>query len=232
MKVLVVAAHPDDEVLGCGGTIAWHAERGHDVKVLILAEGVTSRQVKPTGGNAKALSNLAKSARRANKLLGVEQVELLGFPDNRMDSLARLDIIQTVENRVASWKPEVVYTHHAGDLNIDHQITHEAVITACRPSPGQCVTTVLCFEVPSSTEWRMAGVAQDFHANWFVDITRFLELKSRALHEYADEMRPWPHPRSIQATEHLARWRGASTGVDAAEAFMLAHLLQRSAHGP
>jgi len=223
VKVLCVAAHPDDEVLGCGGTLARHAAAGDEVHVCLVAEGLTSR---PSGGNAGDLADLAAAARRADALLGVRETVLLGLPDNRLDELARLDVIQRIERVLASVQPEVVYTHAACDLNLDHQIVHEAVLTACRPIPDQRVKRILCFEVPSSTEWRGAGSGPAFVPNWFVDITATLAAKRAALGEYAGEMRPWPHARSIEACEHLAGWRGASVGVAAAEAFMLARLCE------
>ena len=223
MRVLCVAAHPDDEVLGCGGTLARHAAAGDEVHVCLVAEGLTSR---PSGGNAGDLADLAAAARRADALLGVRETVLLGLPDNRLDELARLDVIQRIERVLASVQPEVVYTHAACDLNLDHQIVHEAVLTACRPIPDQRVKRILCFEVPSSTEWRGAGSGPAFVPNWFVDISATLAAKRAALGEYAGEMRPWPHARSIEACEHLAGWRGASVGVAAAEAFMLARLCE------
>jgi LmbE family N-acetylglucosaminyl deacetylase len=227
VKVLCVAAHPDDEVLGCGGTLARHAAAGDEVHVCLVAEGLTSRiTASSAGGSASELAELAAAARRADALLGVRETLLLGLPDNRLDELPRLDVIQRIEAVLASVRPEVVYTHAACDLNLDHQIVHEAVLTACRPVPGQRVRRILCFEVPSSTEWRGAGSAPAFVPNWFVDISATLAAKRAALGEYAGEMRPWPHARSIDACEHLARWRGASVGVAAAEAFMLARLCE------
>jgi LmbE family N-acetylglucosaminyl deacetylase len=223
VRVLCVAAHPDDEVLGCGGTLARHAAAGDEVHVCLVAEGLTSR-IK--GGSAADLADLAAAARRADALLGVRETVLLGLPDNRLDEMARLDVIQRIEQVLARVQPEVVYTHAACDLNLDHQIVHEAVLTACRPLPDQGVKRILCFEVPSSTEWRGAGSAPAFVPNWFVDISATLAAKRAALGEYAGEMRPWPHARSIEACEHLARWRGASVGVVAAEAFMLARLCE------
>jgi LmbE family N-acetylglucosaminyl deacetylase len=122
-------------------------------------------------------------------------------------------------------RPQTVFTHHAGDLNVDHRRLHEAVAVACRPQPGQSVKTLLCFEVASSTEWQVPGGAPAFMPNWFVDISRTLERKMRALEGYATELRDWPHPRSTRGVEHLARWRGATVGADAAEAFVLARHL-------
>lgn len=223
MKILCIAAHPDDEALGCGGTLARHAAAGDEVAVCLVAEGLTSRA---GGSDAAALAELAAAARRAHALLGVRETRLLGLPDNRLDALPRLEVIQRIEQVIAEVQPDVVYTHAAADLNLDHQIVHEAVLTACRPLPGQGVKRILCFEVPSSTEWRGAGSAPAFAPNWFVDISATLAAKRAALGEYAGEMRPWPHARSIEACEHLARWRGASVGVEAAEAFMLARLCE------
>ena len=221
-SVLVVAGHPDDEVLGCGGTIARHADVGDQVQVLIVAEGATSRQEQRNRNQASdELSALAQAAQKAGAILGVKEVELLDLPDNRLDSLDRLDLIKQIELRIERHQPRVVYTHHAGDVNIDHRRLHEAVVTACRPTPGQPVKRLLSFEVASSTEWQPPGSAPAFHPNWFVDISAQWLRKREALEAYASEMRSWPHARSIQAVEHLARWRGAQVGVEAAEAFCL-----------
>lgn len=221
-KILVIAAHPDDEILGCGATIAQHTRTGDQVDVVILAEGLTSRSnQRDRNIYQKELSSLEATAQRANLLLGVNSLYLHDFPDNRMDSLELLDVIKTVEKLVSKYQPDLIYTHHGGDLNIDHRIIHEAVLTACRPLPQQFVRTVLFFEVASSTEWQPFQSVPLFIPNWFVDITSTLELKLKALEIYHSEMRPWPHARSIKALKHLAHWRGASVGVEAAEAFML-----------
>lgn len=220
--VLVIAAHPDDEILGCGGAMAKHARRGDQVHVAILAEGLTSRdEQRDRSRHLGELSELAKAAQRANEILGAASLVLHDFPDNRMDSLDRLDVTKFVEGLVAKHRPEIVYTHHAGDVNIDHRVIHDAVITACRPQPGHCVKQLLFFEVASSTEWQPPGSAPFFTPNWFVDIADTLDLKLAALQAYESEMRAWPHARSIRALEHLARWRGASIGAEAAEAFLL-----------
>jgi LmbE family N-acetylglucosaminyl deacetylase len=225
-SVLVVAAHPDDEVLGCGGTIARHVDAGDQVQVLIVAEGATSRhQQRDRIQSTDELSALAQAAQKAGAVLGATGVELLDFPDNRLDSLDRLDLIKRIEECIGRHQPQVVYVHHAGDVNIDHRLLHEAVITACRPMPGHVVRRLLSFEVASSTEWQPPGSAPCFQPNWFVDISNQWPRKRDALAAYASEMRPWPHARSIEALEHLARWRGAQVGVEAAEAFcLLRHL--------
>ena len=222
ISVVIVAAHPDDEVLGCGGSIARHADAGDHVQVLIVAEGATSRQQQRDRGQVDTeLSELAYAAQKAGEILGATGVELLDLPDNRLDSIVRLDLVKLIEARIERYQPQIVYTHHAGDVNIDHRRLHEAVVTACRPTPGHSVKRLLSFEVASSTEWQPPGSAPAFQPNWFVDISEQWDRKRLALEAYASEMRPWPHARSIQALEHLARWRGAQVGVQAAEAFCL-----------
>lgn len=220
--VLVVAAHPDDEVLGCGAAMARHALRGDKVHVHILAEGLTSREgTRDRSKHADGLSELAAAAHKAHSILGVSSTTLHAWPDNRMDTVPLLDVVKTVEAAIARHRPDIIYTHHGGDLNIDHRVTQQAVETACRPLPGAGLESLLFFEVPSSTEWRTSGPEAAFAPDWFLDASETLPLKLKALKAYASEMRPWPHPRSLQAVEHLARWRGASAGWKAAEAFML-----------
>lgn len=220
--VLVVAAHPDDEVLGCGGTIARHADAGDLVQILVVAEGATSRHEQHNLGRVENyLAELVKASQTAVSILGAAGVELLGLPDNRLDSLDRLDLIKLIEKRINEYQPEVVYVHHVGDVNVDHRRLHEAVITACRPTPGNQFRQLLSYEVPSSTEWQTPGSAPAFQPNFFVDISDQWPRKRNALESYASEMRPWPHARSLEAVEYLARLRGAQVGLEAAEAFCL-----------
>jgi N-acetylglucosamine malate deacetylase 1 len=229
MKVLVIAAHPDDEVLGCGGTMAKHIQNGDEVHTIILAEGLTSRnKTRDRELFAKNLDELAKCAKAANDLLGVHSLQMLDFPDNRMDSLDRLEIIKVIEEIIQNDKPDIVYTHHIGDVNIDHRRIHEAVVTACRPIPGKhYIKTLLFFETASSTEYQTSGSAPAFVPNWYVDITETIQLKLKALEAYQIEMRNWPHARSIKSLEHLAHWRGANIGVVAAESFFLGRNIEK-----
>jgi N-acetylglucosamine malate deacetylase 1 len=219
-QVLVVAAHPDDEVLGCGGTVARHTMAGDRVASLIVAEGATSRHANASSGRDEVFA-LKRAAAAAAEALGAEPPRFGGFPDNRLDTVALIDIVQAIEVVVAEVRPDCVYTHHAGDLNIDHRVVSNAVITACRPLPDTVHDQIYCFETPSSTEWAPSETAAQFRPNHFVGIDATLERKMHALAAYAIEMRDFPHPRSYQAVEALARWRGASVGLDAAEAFML-----------
>ena len=223
-SILIVAAHPDDEVLGCGGTIAKLADEGACVHVAFLADGVFSRDAEKDVQQLE-LAHRRLATQKACDILGVKSVFFGDFPDNRMDSIALLDIIKPIEALITKYQPDTVFTHHAGDVNIDHRRTHEAVVTACRPQSGMPVRTILSFEVPSSTEWQLPGSAVVFAPNWFVDISVTLDRKLAALDAYAHELRSWPHPRSRQGVEYLARWRGATVGVDAAEAFVLGRKL-------
>ena len=222
MNILVIAAHPDDEVLGCGGSIAKWSRAGYKVYVLIMAEGVTSRDKTRIRDISKnKLFKLKESAQKAGNILGVKSVTFLDFPDNRMDSSDLLDVIKEIESAVYKLKPEIVVSHHSGDLNIDHRIVHESVMTACRPQPGHPVKRILSFEVASSTEWQSPAHSTPFLPNWFEDISGTLDVKIKALKAYHSEMRKWPHARSVKAVEYLAKWRGASVGTSAAEAFVL-----------
>lgn len=220
-SVLVVAAHPDDELLGCGGTLARHIREGDSVSVLILGEGLTSRQdSREQGLLNEDLDNLHTDMKMALGKLGIRSVFSLAFPDNRFDSVPLLDVVKAVEGVKKRVEPELVYTHYIGDLNIDHRITVQAVLTAFRPQPGESVKEIYSFEVPSSTLW-MPGETSSFNVNYYVDITEYLDLKLRALSCYQSEIRPWPHARSLENIESLAKMRGASIGVEAAEAFIL-----------
>jgi len=221
--VLAVVAHPDDEVLGCGGALVLHAARGDEVSIVILADGETSR-AETTANRVPARED---AARQAGVVLGATRVLLHGLPDNRLDTRPRLEIAKLIEGHIAALVPDVVYTHHFGDVNIDHRVTYEAVVTACRPQAGHPVKTLLFCEIASSTEWQPPGFGPAFQPNWFVDISDVIETKLKALRTYHGEMRPWPHPRSYEGVEHLARWRGATIGCAAAESFVLGREIRR-----
>jgi LmbE family N-acetylglucosaminyl deacetylase len=223
-RVAVIAAHPDDEVLGCGGTIRRHVLAGDEVWLVILADGETSRQA---AGMDQAVGARAAAAQAASNILGVQHLAMHRFADNRLDGAPLLDIVKVIEQHVCEILPDTIYTHHGGDLNIDHRRVHDATLAACRPQLNHPVTRLLAFETPSSTEWQAPVATLSFCPNWFVDISSTLENKVEALRAYAREMRPWPHPRSYEGVQHLARWRGATIGCDAAEAFMLVRELRR-----
>jgi LmbE family N-acetylglucosaminyl deacetylase len=220
-RIAIIAAHPDDEVLGCGGTLARLANEGHQVHILLMADGESSRGGAEQPIDAGLLSARNMAAETACKILGCASVEALNLPDNRLDGMDRLDVIKQIEHFVELYRPSTVFTHHAGDVNIDHRVVHDAVIAACRPQPEHPVKELLFFEVPSSTEWRPPGSAITFAPNLFYDISTTFTLKLKALQVYESELRTFPHTRSLKAVESLAQWRGATVGVEAAEAFVL-----------
>ncbi|MBF0549488.1 MAG: PIG-L family deacetylase [Deltaproteobacteria bacterium] len=221
MKILVVAAHPDDEVLGCGGTMARLSREGHEIFIAILGEGITARYADRTAADPVLLQELHDLARRAGARLGAKDVFLYHLPDNRFDTVPLLDIIKIVERLIVQHQPEVVYTHHQGDLNIDHAILARAVLTAARPLPGQPIKELYAFEIPSSTEWAFNQLGPIFQPNVFVNISQTLDIKLSAMDLYEKEARPFPHPRSRQALISLAQRWGSAAGLPAAEAFSL-----------
>lgn len=225
-KILVVAAHPDDEVLGCGGTMSLHSIKGDEVYVLILGEGITSRDVKRDRKKRnKEIKELRRDIEAANKILGSKRTFLYDFPDNRFDSVPLLDIVKVIEKVKDEIKPCIVYTHHHGDLNIDHRLTFQAVLTACRPLKGESVKEFYSFEVPSSTEWSPDN-SKYFMPNYFVDIAETFKLKIEALKKYKTEIREFPHPRSIEAIETIAKSRGIQVGSEAVEAFEAVRIIR------
>ena len=220
MNILVLVAHPDDECLGCGATIAKLAKE-HAVQIVIFGYGGTSRP-----DEAQYVEELREQAEEAARILGAK-VSFHDLPDNRFDAVPLLSIVQVVEMEIRHFSPEVIYTHHPGCLNIDHRRLFEAVLTATRPMPGCRVRELYAFEVPSSTEWAF-GLGNGFRPNVFVDVTDTIETKIAAMQCYAGEVRPAPHPRSPEALRALAAWRGAQAGMKAAEAFELIRKVDRS----
>jgi N-acetylglucosamine malate deacetylase 1 len=212
-KILVVAAHSDDEALGCGGTIARHVAEGDHVSVIFMTDGVGSR----LAADAESIER-QKASDQACAILGLSSVTRLDFEDNRMDGIPLLDVVKAIEKVIQVVQPQVIYTHHSGDLNIDHRVTHNAVMTACRPQPGFSVEEIYAFEVLSSTEWQSPNL-QPFIPNKFVDISQYINQKKAALTAYALEMRDAPHSRSIENVLRLTSLRGNAVGCDYAEAF-------------
>lgn len=220
MNVLVVAAHPDDEVLGCGATIARLSHEGHTVRIAILGEGITSRYQERSDAPPALVAKLREQARAACSLLGVQDVRVFDFPDNRFDTAPLLKIVKLIEGLIDETKPEVIYTHHGGDLNMDHVIVNRAVLTACRPQQTCPVRDLYAFEAPSSTEWAFRSCGA-FSPNVFVDVQGTLDVKVQAMEAYDSEARSFPHPRSAEALRAVAlRW-GSVSGLRAAEAFQM-----------
>jgi LmbE family N-acetylglucosaminyl deacetylase len=219
MNVLAIFSHPDDEVLGCGATLSTLAASGHEVHACILATGSTSRSGIAASEAEEEIGQLQMAAYQAIQCLGGKSVIFGGFPDNRMDSVPLLDVVHFIEKVAGELVPDVVFTQHCGDLNIDHRVTHEAVLTAFRPLPGLKPTTIYSCEVLSSTEWASSSMP-GFQPNSFVPVSSdALEAKQQAMACYTGEIRSWPHPRSREGINHQAALRGSQCGYEFAEAF-------------
>lgn len=221
MNVLVVAAHPDDEILGCGGTMARLSKEGHDVHVAILGEGITSRYEKRDRADVKLVDDLRADSREAARIVGAKKLHLFGLPDNRFDSWDILDVVKVIEGVIEETRPQVVYTQHGGDLNVDHVAVFRATLTATRPVPGSAVRAVYAYPVGSSSEWAFQKFSPRFSPTVFVDVSATLETKVAAMEAYRSEARPFPHPRSAEAIRATAQHWGSCAGLHAAEPFEL-----------
>ena len=223
-RIMVIVAHPDDELLGLGGSMnRLTNEFGCTVRAVILGEGITSRSDKRDLKLwEKHLKEHRENIESARKEIGYESIGIHDFPDNRFDSVNLLDIVKVIENEKKKFNPEIIFTHHGGDLNIDHRCTFEAVMTANRPMENENVTTIITFETPSGTEWRASSDPKHFVPNMFIEISKEnLAAKIRGMECYKFEKRPYPHPRSPEALTILAKQRGLMIGKYFAEAFMI-----------
>jgi LmbE family N-acetylglucosaminyl deacetylase len=222
-KVLVVAAHPDDEVLGCGGTIARFVNEGSEVTIVLMGEGPQARHdSKEEGMQNKDVSEVQSFAKKAANALGVTDLRTFSFPDNAFDSIPLLDLVKAIESVKSEVKPDIVFTHSASDLNVDHVLTHRAALTACRSMEGESVKEIYAFEIASSTEW---NVPYSFSPTMYVNIHDTLDAKIEALKCYETEIRDFPHPRSEKNLRAMATVRGATSAFQAAEAFEVLRVL-------
>jgi LmbE family N-acetylglucosaminyl deacetylase len=214
-RVLVVAAHPDDEVLGMGGTIAAHTDRGDALRVLVVTDGSSAQYP----GDADIRARKEEEARRAAAELGIDDYVHLDLPDMRLDTLEHVAVNRVIEEHVRDFGPEVVYTVHP-DVNADHRVLFDSVAVATRPTPGHPVRRLLTYAPTSSTEWTPAAVNW-FVPNWYVDVTATLERKVAAFAHYETERREYPHPRSERAIRAAAEFHGTACGLELAEPFVL-----------
>ena len=223
-KILIIAAHPDDEVLGCGGTAARLVKQGNEVYTLVLGEGITSRDAsRQREKREQEIIQLKKQVHEANGVIGIKEVFTHDFPDNRFDSVPLLDIIKVIETIKNNIKPGIVFTHYEQDLNIDHRITYQAVLTAVRPTANETVKEIYSFEVLSSTEWNFP---LKFSPDVFYDITETIDIKLAAMEKYQSELKEYPHPRSLKGIRLNAEQWGMKTGLKYAEAFKLVRLIK------
>ena len=234
MNVLIIAAHPDDEILGMGGTIAKHTSQNDNVTIIYMATGITARRepfksehgIKNISKKVQEIwqneiENLRQDAKKSAKLLNVKNVRLYDFPDNEMDRIQLLKIVKVIEKEIKTTKPDRIYTNHHSDLNVDHRVVFNATLTACRPS-GFPVKELLTFEVLSSTEW---SYPYNFNPNYFTNIEKYIGKKIKAMELFVNEIRKFPHPRSSKNIKYVAKRWGSVSGFKAAEAFELIRLI-------
>jgi len=219
MSVLCIGAHPDDEVIGVGGTLARHATNGTDVHVCLLSDGVTSRYDDESAAQGE-IEQRRDRARQACETLGAT-VSFYDFPDNSFDTVPLLDIVQTIEAEIEEHEPTVVYTHHYGDLNVDHELACRAVATAARPLPDTTIEEILLFPTLSSTEWGLPTGANTFQPTTFVNVEGYERQKIDALSVYEDETREHPHPRTPENVNRMLELWGTVAGLPVAEPFEL-----------
>lgn len=219
MRILVIAAHPDDEIYGMGGTVAKLSSQGHEVHVLIVTDGCTA-QYAGRPDLPEIIERKHAEALEANRLLGVKQVHFGTFPDMRLDTVPHVEVNRLIEETMDTVVPEIVYTHFYGDVNLDHQMVYRSTLVAVRPVPGQSVRELYCYRVPSSTEWSPQLEHTAFLPNVMVEIGDFADVKEQALLTYQTEARAYPHPRSPRYVRETDRARGLEWGLGPAEAFL------------
>lgn len=212
---LTIVAHPDDEILGMGGIIAKNVKEGAKCYALILGTGVLSRN----NDNSK-LNKLREQGKKASEIIGYEKIYFEDFPDNAFDTISLLKIVKKIEEYIKKIKPDIVYTHHSGDINIDHQKVYESVMTACRPCNQNCPKEIYSFETLSSTEWQLNS-NKVFSPNVFIDIESYIDKKLKAMEQYKSELCSFPHSRSLEGIKTLARYRGIQASLKFAEALKL-----------
>jgi LmbE family N-acetylglucosaminyl deacetylase len=222
-KILIIAAHPDDEVLGCFGSVAKLIKKGYEAYTLILGEGKTSRYKKRELSNKEEILNLRREIIKANESIGIKKVYIQDFPDNRFDSVDLLEFVKVIEEIKREIKPNIIFTHYKNDLNIDHQITYKAVITATRPMKDESVEEIYSFEILSSTEW---NYPLSFNPDVYFDISDTLNLKIEAMKYYKSELKEFPHPRSLEGIELNAKYWGMRVGKQAVEAFKTVRIIK------
>jgi len=213
--ILVIAPHPDDEVLGCGGTITKHNICNDEVSLCIVTKAY------PPSWIEDEIKERKEEVLKVNQILGIRKTKFLDFPTAKLDTIPKNDLIYSINQVVNELNPEIIYIPHRGDINIDHRIVFDAALVAVRPKPGSVVRKVFTYETLSETEWAAPFIEKAFCPNLYVDISETLETKLKAMSEYKLELKEFPHPRSLEAISALASIRGATVGVKAAEAFMI-----------
>ena len=212
-NILAICAHPDDESLGLGGTLALHAKKGDLVHVLVFATGQYDRDE-----SEKGISQRRMQGEKACKILGVKKFQFLNYDDQKLDTIPLTELTKKIEDAIKKWKPNTIYTHFWGDMNQDHRKIYEATLIATRPKKRSPIKEVICYETPSSTD-NVYG-SRNFNPNFFVDIKKFMKKKKQAVNQYRNEIPAFPHPRSIKAIDNRAKFWGSMVNLDYAEAFV------------
>jgi len=220
-KITVLAAHSDDETIGCGGTIAKLTKIGKEVQLIIIADGVTSRD----SANPQSLLIRNDASQQAAKILGIKKVINLKLEDNNLDRYSCLDIVKRIQPHINEFKPDTLFTHFSNDVNIDHRIVHECGLVISRPMPSQSIKRTFFFEVSSSTDWAFRGTQEQFAPSYFINISEEANIKYKALNCYTEEMNNPPHSRSVEGLRIRDKHRGFQIGVNFAEAFMIGRML-------
>jgi len=221
MKILVIAPHPDDEVLGCGGTIAKYAKKGENVYLCIVTKAYAPEW------SEEFLKNRPKEIKKANKILGIKKTYFLDFPTVKLDTIPQNELNEAILRVLNKIKPEIVYLPHMGDINKDHRLVFQAAMVALRPKPRSIARRVLSYETLSETEWSVTPPEETFLPNVYTDISDTLKTKLKAMSAYKSELKNYPHPRSLKGIKTLAAKRGTEVGLKAAEAFMLVREISR-----
>lgn len=213
-RILVVCAHPDDEVFGLGGTLLLHSKNGSEIFVLIFSDGESSRNI-----SKNIIEKRQNQAREACKKIGIKKLKFLNYPDQKLDTIPLVELSKQIETVIQEFRPDVVFTHHFGDVNQDHTKVFEATLIATRPIPSINISKVICFEIPSSSEW--GSYDRKFNPNLFIDIENELNQKLNILNIYKNEIRKFPHPRSLKSIKSRAQVWGSQVGCKYAEAFFI-----------
>ena len=215
---MLVAAHPDDELLGCGGTLLYFKKKGYDIKIIFLSDGESSR-LRKKNKKKFLIKRREKQAIKISELCNFRKPSFARFPDNQLDGVLLIKIIKFIEREIIKFKPSILITHNENDLNIDHKTVFDAVVTATRPSTKTFVNSIYCFETPSSTENNFSNLKVNFNPSLYFDISKFINKKIDLLKVYKNELKSYPHPRSLEGVRVLAKYRGTQIGKKYAEAF-------------
>lgn len=210
-KILIIGAHPDDETLGVGGTMCSLAKKKVKINCLIFADGESAR------GNTSRIQQRKNQALDSAKILGINKIDFLGYEDQKLDVIPVVELAKKIESAIKKFNPDTIFTHFWGDANQDHRRLFEATNIAARATPSSKIKNVICYEIPSSTEWG----TESFKPNLFVDISKFLTTKLKAFKKYSNELEKFPHPRSVQSIKDRANYWGSVSGMKQAEAFLI-----------